>query len=139
MQLPLYENSPTEKNGFVILLSVLIMGSVGLAVALYLLSAGLTSSQNSSVLELSNEAKALSNACAENGLLKIANCSSTIGTFEVNIDDSKCSYSIIQNGESGKTLTSQATQNDLTRKIKIEVGQIEPTVVISSWQEVANF
>ncbi|MFA6424132.1 MAG: hypothetical protein WCV83_02335 [Candidatus Magasanikbacteria bacterium] len=139
MILPHYENNPTEKNGFVILLSVLIMGSVGLAVALYLLSAGLTSSQNGSVLELSNQAKALSNACAEIGLAKIANCTSTVGTFETIIDESKCSYSIIQTGDNGRTLTSQATQNDLTRKIKIEVGQVSPIITINSWQEVAGF
>ena len=87
-----------SKNGFAVLIGVLIVGAFGVAVVLYLVLSGLYSYQNSSVLEQSNIAKATTNACAEIALNKIQLCSSTVGIGNAQINGQTCNYEIINNG-----------------------------------------
>lgn len=128
-----------NKNGFVMLISVLVIGAIAVSATLYLILSGLNLSQNSFALEQSNIAKSLANSCAETALNKIEMCSSTVGSFELLFDGKKCNYDIIDSGESEKTIESSAIEQDIFRKVKIVVDLNLSSFGISSWQEVASF
>lgn len=132
-----YDN--LNKNGFTVLIGVLIVGAFGTAVVLYLVLSGLYSYQNSFVLEQSNTAKATTNACVEVALNKIQSCSSTVGTGSAQIGNYTCNYEIINSGEQSRIIQSSAQIGTVTRKIKTVVNQIDPKIVVGSWQEVASF
>lgn len=127
------------KNGFVILLSVLVMGAVGLSIALYLLSAGLVFSKSSFNLEQSGQAKFLANTCVEDALFKISACTSTIGNYSLNLTEGNCTYTISKPSEETRTITSQGNVDNVIRKVKLEVDSLVPVISVKTWQEVASF
>ncbi|MFA6548004.1 MAG: hypothetical protein WCT11_03640 [Candidatus Magasanikbacteria bacterium] len=128
-----------EKNGFAVLIGVLIVGAFGTAVVLYLVLSGLYSYQNSFVLEQSNTAKATANACVEVALNKIQTCSSTIGVGSAQIGNQACNYEIINSGEQSRIIQSSSQVGAVIRKVKTVVNQIDPKITIGSWQEVVSF
>jgi prepilin-type N-terminal cleavage/methylation domain-containing protein len=74
---------PKNSTGYVALITVLVLGAVGAAVAATLVLLGLSSSRTSFALEQSNQAKALANACAEEALQQIRDSSSFTGSAVV--------------------------------------------------------
>ncbi len=137
MTQPRYDN--LNKNGFAVLIGVLIVGAFGTAVVLYLILSGIYSYQNSFILEQSNIAKTTANACAEIALNKIQLCSSTVGIGSAQIGSSTCNYEIINNGNQSRTIQVSSQIGTITRKAKILVDKINPKITINSWQEVASF
>lgn len=134
----LYDNFE-KKNGFAVLIGVLIVGAFGLAVVLYLILSGVYSYQNSFVLEQSNSAKALANACAESALSKIQLCSSTVGIGSVQIGTQACNYEIIATSEQSRIIQATAAIGTVVRKVKVSVNQVDPLVTTDAWQEVVSF
>jgi len=132
-----YDN--LNKNGFAVLIGVLIVGAFGTAVVLYLILSGLYSYQNSFILEQSNTSKATANACAEIALNKIQLCSSTVGIGSVQIENTSCNYEIIDNGNQSRIIQAVSQIDTITRKIKVVISQIDPNIMIDSWQEVISF
>ncbi len=128
-----------NKNGFAVLIGVLIVGAFGLAVVLYLILSGVYSYQNSFVLEKSNSAKALANACVESALSKIQLCSSTVGIGSVQIGNQACNYEIILTAQQSRTIQTTAFIGTVVRKVKVLVNQVDPIVTVGSWQEVQSF
>lgn len=128
-----------KKNGFAVLIGVLIVGAFGTAVVLYLILSGLYSYQNSFILEQSNIAKATTNACVEVALNKIQLCSSTVGIGNAQLGNSSCDYEIINNGDQSRTIQASSKVGSAARKIKVLINEVDPKISIDSWQEVANF
>jgi len=128
-----------NNSGFAVLIGVLIVGAFGVAVALYLVLSGLYSYQNSFLLEQSVRAKNLANACAESALNHIQLCSIISGQGSVVIDGNTCNYEIIVNPDQSRTVQSSATVGSVVRKVKVVVSQIDPHVIVDSWQDVADF
>ncbi len=128
-----------NKNGFAVLIGVLIVGAFGTAVVLYLILSGVYSYQNSSVLEQSNIAKSSANACAEVALNKIQLCSSTVGIGNAQIGNNTCEYEIINGGDQSRVIHSTSQAGNAFRKLNITISQIDPKITINSWQEVTSF
>ncbi len=138
MRLPIFAKTKNN-SGFAVLIGVLIVGAFGVAVALYLVLSGLYSYQNSYLIEQSARAKTLANACAESALNHIQLCSIINGAGSVQIDNDVCNYEIIINSDQGRVVQSAATVGTVVRKVKVMVSQIDPVLVVDSWQEVADF
>jgi len=138
MRLPIFVRRENN-SGFAVLIGVLIVGAFGVAIALYLVLSGLYSYQNSYLFEQSARAKTLANACVETALNNIQLCSIVSGSGSVQIGGQICNYEIIVNSEQARTVQSVATVGSVVRKVKVEVSQIAPVIVVESWQEVADF
>ena len=69
-----------KQPGYITLLSVLIVGAVGVAISTSLVLLGLGNSLTGFALQQMYQAKALSDACAENALLEIRNSTSFTGS-----------------------------------------------------------
>ena len=128
-----------NKNGFAVLIGVLIVGAFGVSIVLYLVLSGLYSYQNSFTLEQSNLAKATTNSCIEVALNKIQLCSSTVGIGNVQLAGNSCDYEIINNGDQSRTIQATSKVGTVVRKVKVLIDQIDPKITIDSWQEVVAF
>ena len=124
--------------GYITLISVLVVGAVGVAITTFLIMSGLASSRTSFALEQSAQAKALANACAEEALRKIIE-SSFIGTGTISLDTGICTYAITSQGGQKRTIKAIGTVDNIVRKVKIIINRISPTIKITSWQELAEF
>ncbi len=130
---PCGHNLATEK-GFSLLLAVLAFGTVGAAIALYLLTTGVRAYTAADLLKKSHLAQGLANACAEAALGTLTDCAPILSAT-IAIDENECSY-LIEQHDPGSTIKAQAVMGDIVRQVLVEVESASPTIKIGSWQEV---
>ncbi|MBI4713619.1 hypothetical protein HY771_00305 [Candidatus Uhrbacteria bacterium] len=128
-----------KRGGYITLLSVLVIGAVGLAITTSLLLLGLSSSRSSFAIEQSDQAKALANACVEEALQQIRDSTPFTGTGSLTLGQGTCGYTVTSQGGQNRTVTATGTVGTIVRKVKVIITNINPTISISSWQEVADF
>ena len=126
-------------SGFITLISVLVVGAVGVAVAVSLILLGLGSSRTSFAVEQSNQAKGLANACAEEALQQIRDSTPFTGSGSLTLGQGTCSYTVTNQGGQNRTITSSGTVGSIMRKVKIIIDKINPTIQVVSWQEAPDF
>jgi hypothetical protein len=125
-------------GGYVTLLSVLVVGAVGLAVTASLLLLGIGSARTSFAVRQSLQAKSLASACAEQGLEQIRANISYVGTGNLSLGQGVCSYTVTNQGGSNRTIDSVGTVGTVVRKSRVIINAIIPLIIVSSWQEVEN-
>ena len=135
---------PTKKwynnnDGYITLVSVLVVGAVGVAIATSLILLGLGSSRTSFAIEQSNQAKGIANACAEEALQQIRDSTPFTGSGNLTLGQGTCAYTVTSQGGQNRTITSSGTVGSIMRKVKIIIDTINPTIQVVSWQEVADF
>jgi hypothetical protein len=128
----------TSRDGFVALLSVLLLGAVGSSVVVSLLLLGLGSSRSSFAVEQSAQAKGLADACAEEGLRQLRENSSFTGTGNLTLGQGTCTYTVTSQGGQNRTITASGTVGTVVRKVTIAIDQLTPRIHATSWQEVAG-
>lgn len=124
-----------NREGYVLLLSVLVLTAIGVLVSVATLRFGIYSSGNSLDLINSNKAKGVVNACGEEALLAIQQNLSFTGTVFLNLYDGTCEY-VVSDAGSGKNILVEAEVNGVFRKLEIEVDQLTPNINVASWQEI---
>ncbi len=132
------ERLENNQSGFVMLLTALIVGAVGVAIATSLLLLGLSSSRTSFVLEQSNQAKALANSCIEEGLERIRLVSNFTGTNTIVLGRGSCRYTVTSQGGQRRTVTAVGTVDLVTRKVTVSLDRITAPMRLTVWQEVAD-
>lgn len=129
-----------NKKGYVLLYSVIILGMVVLAMALYLSWLGVFSLQNKKSFFNSKTAQNLAETCAENALMELWNDENAPGDTMSNLfgGTGDCSYAISGSGET-RTIEASGEFRDIIRKTKVSIDQISTNINITSWREVADF
>ena len=128
-----------NKRGYITLMSVLIVGAIGTAIAVSLILLGLGVSRNSFALEQSNQAKALANSCAEEALQQIRDSTPFTGTGSLSSSQGDCEYEVVNDGGQDRTITASSTVKTIVRKVKVTIDTINPDINIVLWQEVGSF
>ena len=128
-----------QHKGFITLISVLVVGAVGVAITTSLILLGLGSSRTSFAVEQSNQAKGLANACAEEALQQIRDSTPFTGSGNLTLGQGTCSYAVTSQGAQNRTITASGAVGAIIRKVKIIIDKINPTIQVVSWQEVSNF
>lgn len=123
-----------KQKGYIALVTVLIIGSIGSAIAISLILLGVGFSRTSFAIEQSNQAKALANTCAENALQQIRSNSSFSGTNTLTLNGGSCSYTVTVLSGENRTVIASGTYGTVIRKISISVTAINPKI-IASWIE----
>lgn len=124
-----------KMKGFTMLISTIIIGVVGAAVATSVLLLGSSATKTSSTLEQSQIAKNVATACAEVALQTVHDNFSYAGTANVTLTDGSCGYTVIVGSGENRTITILATAGTVKRKIQVLVTQLTGTI-LSTWQEV---
>lgn len=128
-----------KKDGYIVLVTVLILGAVGLSIAISIILLGLGQSRSSASLDQLNQAKALANACVEEALQQIRDLDTYEGSGELTIGNGTCGFTVINQGSDNREVQATGTIGKISRKIKVIVDNISPEINISSWQEVSEF
>lgn len=126
-------------KGFILLTTVLIIGAIGVSVAVSLVLLGLSSSRTSFSFEQSNQAQALATACMEEALQQIRDSTPFEGSDDISLGQGECSYTVVNEGGQERTITAFGEVGTIVRKVKVTLDTINPAINITSWQEVADF
>lgn len=126
-------------SGFITLMSVIIVSTVGISIGVSILLIGLSSTKTSLVIQQSAQARNLTNACAEEALEKIRTLSSFSGTGSLTFGQGSCAYTVLNLGGQNRQVNASGTVASITRKAKVLIDQINPRIRLVSWQEVADF
>lgn len=133
------EKNKKLKNGFVALISILIIGAVVLVISIGLSLRSISETDMSLSQQQANNALSLANLCAEQALMKLESVLNYSGSETLNIDGNSCSIlAITGSGNTNRIVTTQSAVGGYTRKVKVVVSQISPIMQISSWNEVAD-
>lgn len=124
-----------NKKGYVMLISMIIIGAVGTSVITSSLLLGTGYSKTSIALEQSQKARMLANSCTEKALGEVWLLDSYEGSASLNFSEGSCEYSVSGLGEI-KTINSEGVFGASVKKIIVGVDQLHPYVNISSWQEI---
>jgi hypothetical protein len=127
-----------KKNGYVALISVLSISAVGLAIASALLILGVDSTKTSINIYQGFESRELAHACSELALQQIRDNVSYLGTNTHNIGNGSCVYTVASLGGQSREIISSGAVSNTIRREKIIISAINPNIIISYWQEIAN-
>lgn len=131
-----YQRRANLRRGFITLLATLIFGAVGLAVAVTLLAAGVSATQNNLTLEQSLQARTLAAGCAEDALWQIHKNEFFIGIHGLNLATGSCLYIIADAGPGIKTIQASASVSQIIQKLALTVQVSSSTVTVNTWQEI---
>lgn len=138
MQLPLYAKAK-KTDGYVALLTVLVIGAVSVSLMTSVVLIGLGTSRSSAEAQRSLEAMSAADACTELALQLIWNASTYTGTSNLTIGNATCSVTVANTGGENRTVTSTGTSGQAIRKVKVLITAVSSQITVSSWQEVADF
>jgi len=133
-------NKEKKNNGFIALISVVIIEALILLISIGVSLRSITESNITLDEQASNRALSLSNACAEIALMKVESVLNYNGNETIMIEGDSCEIMPLEgSGNTNRIIKTKSTIIDHTRKVKIEISQISPIMQITSWKEVADF
>lgn len=128
-----------DQKGYIALITVLVVGAIGTAVAAAIILFGLATSRTSFARVQSNQAMALANACAEEALQQIRDSSPFTGSGNLTLGQGTCAYAVTNLGGQNRSITSSGAVGTVVRKVGILIDKVRPSISITSWQEVGDF
>lgn len=135
--LPATNHSLPTKNGYVTLISMLVIGAVGLSVVTSLVLLGVGASRTSLALEQGNQAKALANACAEEALQQIWKLDVFVGEGGLTLGQGRCSYAVV-NDSVPKLITASGIVGTTVKRVSISIESLHPYLQTAAWQDGNN-
>lgn len=134
------QTSGKNKNGFIALISVLIIGVLVLIISIGLSLRSIGETNMSFNEEISGYALSLAEACAENALLKLRNDLNYSGNETIIIEGSdSCDILPVEgSGNFNRVIKTRSTIKGFTKKIRLDIAQVMP-LQISLWEEVKDF
>lgn len=129
-------------SGHMSLILILVVSTVSMTVAAYLLYAGVSSGRNSLSIQRSAAAKSAADACAELALAALQSDPTSppsIANYTIDAPSStSCSYTF---SGSNPNYTIEAigvsgSINQVERKLQITTSQTVPQINVSGWQEI---
>lgn len=128
-----------NQTGYVVLISVLIIGAIGLTISISILLFGLDFSRTSFATQQAAEARGLADACAEEGLQQIRDDSGFSGSSGLTLGNGSCTYTVVNTGGEARTIQSEATVGTVVIREVVTIDAISPQINVTSWQFVADF
>lgn len=132
------KNQKLNQGGYVTLISVLILGAVGVSVTISIILLGLGSSRTSFALLQSAQAKVFVDTCVEEGLQQITDSGPFTGTDTLQFETGECTYTVVDDGGQNRTITASSTVGTIIRKVKVTIDSVNPQLNVASWQEVSD-
>jgi hypothetical protein len=124
-----------HQPGYVLLISILLIGAIGVAIVVSILSLSSGTAQSEIYLEQSAGARALADACLEEGLEKIREGTSFSGSGSLSLGLGTCGYNVQSTGGQNRTITASSTLVNATRRVQATISAINPRIILTSWQE----
>jgi len=128
------------QKGYIALTSFLIISGVVLLVAVTSNLLGISESDMSVKSSNADKAFYLANLCAEEALMSLKEDDSYTGNISINEGEGFCQILPVEGiGNNNRVVKTFGTVYNQVRRVKIEITQINPQMIINSWEEVTNF
>lgn len=124
-----------QQAGYTAFISVLIIGSAAMAIALMLLMSGVNSQRSTLVEQQSKQAQALAIACGQEALQVIHDNIAYAGTGNLSLGQGSCTYTVAVATPTTRTITTDATVGPVVRSLTASVTIGATTISVTSWQE----
>jgi hypothetical protein len=134
---PRFQDRIKRRRGFAALISVLLIGGVGLVSAVT--SAALVMQESAEIQKRASavQARASAYSCASIAVLRLKKNSGYTGNENISVDKVICSIGATVFNGNARTLYAQATVNGLTSRIKVDFTGINSSqFYLNSWTEI---
>ena len=133
-------NKSKTQKGYIALILILIISGVTLLIAISTSLFGISESGMGLQKSQSSEVFYLATLCAEDALMKLKDDLNYSGNETLTFDEGSCDIlSLEGSGNQDRTIKTTGAAYNQTRKIKIEIAQVNPIMEINTWQEVVSF
>ncbi|MAZ40571.1 hypothetical protein CL654_00430 [bacterium] len=126
------------QNGFVTLISILIVSSVSVLLVLSQLEGGIARTQNRITGEQGATARGHANTCIEEALEEIRELESYTGSNSIAFSLGSCEWLVTNTGGENRTIRATGTVDTVHRNVEVQITAIDPYISISSWNEVVD-
>lgn len=132
-----------QKTGYITLSAVIIILSVALLISI---SASFFAALESDMGFIQSQAATsyfLALACAEHALIELKNDLNYTGNETMTIDGQNCFIDIIDevlegNKNQYRIITASSNINNVIKKVRVKIMQVNPEIIIRSWREVVG-
>ncbi|TSC94697.1 MAG: Uncharacterized protein Athens101428_212 [Candidatus Berkelbacteria bacterium Athens1014_28] len=133
-------NIEKTSGGYIALISVMIIGAVLLLIIITGAHVGTTQGINSLLFSNHTESESLISACGEQALMNLKDNPSYGGNETVSLGNGECQIlAVTSQGGEVRSIQVTSAVGGARKKNLITVSQINPKLLVSSWQEVAEF
>lgn len=126
-----------QSGGYIALISILIVGTATMAIALTLLTTGTDAQRSNLITQQSIQARQQAHGCAEEALQKIRESTSFVGNDTIILGVGNCTYTVASTGANTRTITTTGTVGNVVRKVTVYATIGSSSISITSWQEVS--
>lgn len=131
---------PPHHNGYVFLVSVLVISVIAAATAASMMLLGWAAEQNGYLLVQSAQAYEYAQACTERALLSLSADMGYTGNEVVTFPKGSCTIGPPGgNGSTNRVLCVTGHSGKVTRRMEVTIASLYPTMKIRWWKEVAVF
>lgn len=131
------QQASNKKRAYVTLLAVIVLSSVAVVMVTASLLISTENLQANGRVRTALEAKALAESCGEIALNKLKINTSYTGNESITLSFGSCQIQTITGaGNTNRTIQTLATKDGITKRLTIVVQTVNPTTIITSWQEV---
>lgn len=129
------------KPGFIALLTVLVISAVALLVGTGLVIRAIGATNITLATDAMDRTYVAATACAEHALISLKSSLSYAGNESMTLSngDTCRILAVTGVGNLNRVIQTTSTVQGATRKMQVNVGNVNPTMGISSWQDVAAF
>jgi hypothetical protein len=122
-------------NGYIVLISFIIIGAIILIVALGISFISLN--QKTAIISHNRSLRNyyLANACANYAILKLQSDLNYSGNETVALDQDNCRVESVTGSGKDRTIITSSQLGQQIKKLKIELEQIKPVTIIKTWGE----
>lgn len=129
----------TNTEGYIALMSVLVLSVIGVALMSTALVLGANESRLSQFVDEAMRAQIVTDACVEEVLQVVKDTGACIDTSgEMTLDDVTCAYVASGGGGSTCDLRVTSTVGDVSRSAHVTVTSSETGLELLSWEEALN-
>ncbi len=127
-------------NGYIFLLTVLVVGAIASATAVSLLLLGWAAEQNGILIVQSGQAYEYAHTCAERALRSLRSDVGYIGSGSITFSRGTCAiHAIGGEGNENRNICVEGFSGSSTHRMQLDVAQLLPSVIIRQWEEVDSF
>ena len=137
--IPFLNKKNSTRGGYIALLSVIVIGAIGVAVMMSVLLFGISSSKTDFALQQGGSAKTVASSCGEEALQRLLETGSTSMSGSLVIASGTCSYVVSSPSGQDIVLEIVGQYGETVSKIRIIVATTTPFIILSSWQDVGDF
>ncbi|QQS60851.1 MAG: hypothetical protein IPN70_03085 [Candidatus Moraniibacteriota bacterium] len=135
------EQQPRGKNkkGYVLLVSVIFLGSIILSLSLYFSWLASFMLRNGIDFAQAQQAEYLADLCVETALQELWDDGAFTGSLVIADSGGECSYQVNNTGGENRQINATGIVNGKTKKMQVAVDAVNANVSVSSWKIVADF